>query len=54
MLFGECGSMSVSKIESFLEHFVDIKKILKEYSLTHDTKYSMMWRNTYMMNDNYG
>jgi hypothetical protein len=55
MLFGECQNMNVSKweheqvhkIESFLEYFVNIKIILKKYSLTHDILYIMMWRNIY-------
>jgi hypothetical protein len=44
MLFGECGSMSVSKIESFLEFFFTSKKKLEEHSLTHGIEYMMMWR----------
>jgi hypothetical protein len=34
----------VNKTDFFLEYFVNIEKILKEYSLTHDIEYIMMWR----------
>ncbi len=35
----------MSKIESFLECFVYVDKILKEYSLTCKTKYWLTWKN---------
>jgi hypothetical protein len=30
-----------------IKYFINIKRILKEYSLTHDIQYIMMWRNIY-------
>jgi hypothetical protein len=44
MLFGECGSMNVSKINFFFNLFLH-KQILEEYSLTHGIEYIMVWRN---------
>jgi hypothetical protein len=37
----------ISKTEFFLEYFVNNERILKKYSLTHDIKYIMMWRNIF-------
>jgi hypothetical protein len=37
----------VSISESFLEYFVDVNKIFKEYSLTHETKYLVTWKNIF-------
>jgi hypothetical protein len=31
----------------FLEYFVDVNKIFKEYSLTHETKYLVTWKNIF-------
>ncbi len=51
MLFHECANVIVIKWawaseyeQIFLEYFVDVYKIFKEYSLTH-TKYLMTWKN---------